>query len=185
MIQTGHANDAVAVARRAGIPSLLARALLAAGEWQAVLDVPYVKGNDPTNAFARALAFAKRGEISKAQAAVAEMPAEPVAFPSRIAIEDAMRLTVEAQIALDQRDDAQALQFLTKASHDATRGDWLAGGVEMPTLYYYSPHMALAELATKMGDTNVARAALAAELAASPRSNAAIQALDRLPGGSK
>jgi len=45
--------------------------------------------------------------------------------------------------------------------------------------------MALAELATKMGDTNVARAALAAELAASPRSNAAIQALERLGGGSK
>ena len=160
MIQTGHANDTVAVARRAGIPSLLARALLATGDWQAVLAVPYVKGNDPTNAFARALAFAKLGEISKAQPAVTEMPAEPAAFPSRIAIEDAMRLTVEAQIALDQHDDAQALQFLTKASHDATRGDWLAGGVEMPTLYYYSPHMALAELAMKMGDTNVARAAL-------------------------
>ena len=36
MIQTGHANDAVAVARRAAIPSLVARALVAAGEWPAV-----------------------------------------------------------------------------------------------------------------------------------------------------
>jgi hypothetical protein len=95
-----------------------------------------------------------------------------------------MRLTVQAQIALDQHDDAQALQLLTKASHDATRGDWLVG-VEIPTLYYYSPHMALAELAMTMGDTNVARAALAAELAASPRSNAAMQALERLGGSSK
>ncbi len=185
MVQTGHANDAVAVARSADIPSLLARALLAAGEWQGVLDVPYVKGTDPTNAFARALAFAKLGDILKAQATLAEMPAAPVALPSRLANEDAMRLTVQAQIALDQHDDTQALQLLTKASHDATRGDWLAGGVEMPTLYYYSPHMALAELAMKMGDTNVARAALAAELAASPRSNAAIRALERLGGGSK
>ncbi len=153
--------------------------------WQAVLDVPYVKGTDPTNAFARALAFAKLGDISKAQAALAEVPAAPVAFPSRIATEDAMRLTVQAQIALDQHDDAQALQLLTKASHDTTRGGWPAGGVEMPTLYYYSPHMALAELAMKMGDTNVARAALAAELAASPRSSASMQALERLGGSSK
>jgi hypothetical protein len=185
MVQTGHASDAVAVARRVGIPSLLDRALLAAGEWQAVLDVPYVKGTDPTNAFARALAFAKLGDTSKAQAALAELPAAPVTFPSRIATENAMRLTVQAQIALDQHDDAQALQLLTKASHDTTRGDWLAGGVEMPTLYYYSPHMALAELAMKMGDTSVARAALAAELAASPRSSVAMQALERLDGGSK
>ena len=185
MVQTGHASDAVAVARRVGIPSLLDRALLAAGEWQAVLDVPYVKGTDPTNAFARALAFAKLGDISKAQAALAELPPAPVTFPSQIATENAMRLTVQAQIALDQHDDAQALQLLTKASHDTTRGDWLAGGVEMPTLYYYSPHMALAELAMKMGDTSVARAALAAELAASPRSSVAMQALERLDGGSE
>jgi hypothetical protein len=36
----------------------------------------------------------------------------------------------------------------------------LAGGVEMPTLYYYSPHMALTELALTMGNTVVAKAAL-------------------------
>jgi hypothetical protein len=185
MLQTGHASDAVAVARRAGIPSLLARALLASGEWQSVLDVPVVKGTDPTIAFARALAFAKLGEISKAQAALTEMPAAAAAYPSRVANEEAMRLMVQAQIALDGHDDARALQLLTKASQDATRGDWLAGGVEMPTLYYSSPHMALAELAMTMGETNVARAALAAELAASPRSNAATQALEHLNGGSK
>lgn len=75
-------------------------------------------------------------------------------------------------------------QLLTTASTDATNGDRLAGGVEMPTLYYYSPHMALAELAMKMGDTSVAQAPLEAELAASPHSNAATQALARL-GGSK
>jgi hypothetical protein len=185
MLQTGHASEAVAVARRADIPSLLARATVAAGEWQAALDIPYVKGTDPTITFARALAFAKLGDVSKAQSALADMPAASAVFPSRVATEDAMRLTVQAQIALDQHDDAQALQLLTTASQYATRGDWLAGGVEMPTLFYYSPHMALAELAMKMGDDKVARAALAAELLASPRSNAATQALTHLGSGSK
>ncbi|MGC1380062.1 MAG: hypothetical protein WA814_03425 [Candidatus Baltobacteraceae bacterium] len=184
MAQTGHASDAVAIARRAAIPWLVARALAAAGEWQAVLDVPFVKSGDPTIAFVRALAFAKLGEVSKAQAALVEMPTAPEAFPSRVAIENAMRLAVRAQISLDQRDDAQALRLLTTASSDATRGDWLAGGVEMPSLYYYSPHMALAELAMKMGNTTLAKDALEAELAASPRSSAATQALARL-GGSK
>ena len=184
MFQTGHANDAVAAARRADIPSLIAEALVAAREWQAVLDLPDTKSSDPTIPFSRALAFAELGEVPKAQAALAEIPAAPAAFPSSVAIEDAMRLTVQAQIALDQHNDAQALELLTTASSDATRGDWLAGGVEIPTLYYYSPHMALAELAMKMGNSAVAKAALQAELAASPRSSAATQALARL-GGSK
>lgn len=182
MVQTGHASDAVAVARRAAIPSLVARALVAAGEWQAVSDVPYVKSGDPAIEFARALAFAKLGEVSKAQSALVGMPAAPEAFPSKVAIENAMRLTVQAQISLDEHDNAQALQLLTTASSDATHGDWLAGGVEMPTLYYYSPHMALAELAMKMGNTTVAKGALEAELAASPHSSAAAQALAQLGG---
>jgi hypothetical protein len=180
LVQTGHASDAVAVARRADIPSLIARALVAAGEWQAVPDVPYVKGGDPTIPFARALAFAKLGEVSKAQTALIDMPAAPAASPSKVAIENAMRLTVQAQISLDEHNNAQALQLLTAASSDATHGDWLAGGVEMPTLYYYSPHMALAELAMKIGNTSVAKGALEAELAASPHSRAATQALAQL-----
>jgi hypothetical protein len=184
MVQTGRASDAVAVARRAAIPSLVARALVAAGEWQVVPDIPYVKSADPTIAFARALAFAKLGKVSKAQSALVEMPAAPAASPSKVAIENAMRLTVQAQISLDEHNDAQALQLLTTASSDATHGDWLAGGVEMPTLYYYSPHMALAELAMKMGNTAVAQSALEAELAASPHSSAATQALAQL-GDSK
>jgi hypothetical protein len=182
MIQTGHTSEAVAVARRADYPSLTARALVAAGDWQGVIDLPYVKGSDATLAFARALAFAKLGDVSQAQAELGEMPAAPADYPSRVAIENAMRSTVQAQIAIDHHDNAKALQFLTSASAEATRGDWLAGGVEMPTLYYYSPHMALAQLATQMGNTTVARAALEAELSASPRSSAATQALARLGG---
>jgi hypothetical protein len=180
MAQTGHAGDAVAVARRADIPSLVSRALVAASDWQAILDIPYVKGNDPTIPFARALAFAKLGNVSEAQATLAEMPAAPAASPSKVATESAMRLMVQAQVAIDEHDDAQALQLLMRASSDATRGDLLAGGVEMPTLYYYSPHMTLADLAMKMGNTSVAKTALEAELAASPRSSAAMQALAHL-----
>jgi hypothetical protein len=177
MVQTGRSNDAVAAMRRANVPALLARALVAAGRWHDVLDIPQAKSTNPTIPFARSLAFAKLGDIPKAQAALAEMPAAPTAFPSRLAIETAMRLIVQAQIAQDEHDDAKALQLLTAASADATRGDWLSGGVEMPSLFYYSPHMALAELAVKMGNTAVARAALHAELEASPHSNAATQAL--------
>ena len=70
--------------------------------------------------------------------------------------------------------------MLTKASADASEGDRLAGGVEMPTLYYYSPHMALAELAMRLGKADVAAAALQAELAASPRSSAALPALAKV-----
>jgi hypothetical protein len=93
-----------------------------------------------------------------------------------------MHALVEAQIALDRRDTAIALALLTNASADATRGDRLAGGVEMPTLYYYSPHMALAQLALKTGDIALARSALEAELKASPRSSAATLALKQLAG---
>ena len=182
MIQTGHAGDAVAVARRAAIPAMLARALVAAGEWQAVSDVPYAKSGDQTIAFARALAFAKLNEVSKAKSALADVSAPPGARPSKVAIENAMRRTVQAEIALDEHDSAQALQLLTSASNDATHGDWLVGGVEMPSLYYYSPHMALAELAMKLGNSTVAKGALEAELAASPHSAAATKALAQLGG---
>ncbi|HEY1883262.1 MAG TPA: hypothetical protein VGG51_09525 [Candidatus Cybelea sp.] len=183
MTQTGHQADAVAVARRADNPVMIARSLVAVGDWHGVLDVSFPKGvPGPTPSFIHALAFAKLGDVSKARSALAQMPAAPAAFPSRIAIEDSMRHMVLAQIALDENDAGAALQLLTQASGEATRGDRLAGGVEMPTLYYYSPHMALAELARKMGNTAVARAALNAELNASPRSSAATQALKQLGG---
>ena len=182
MVQTGHASEAVAVARRANTPSLIARALVAAGDWQAVLDLPNVKGDEPTIAFAQALASAKLGDVAKAQERLADMPAAPPSHPSRVAIENAMRLSVQAQIAIDQGNEQKALSLLKTASSEATRGDSLAGGVEMPSIYYYSPHMGLAKLAIKMGNTSVARSALEAELDASPHSSAAAQALAVLNG---
>jgi hypothetical protein len=180
MIQTGHENEAVAVARRANIPALIARALVAAGDWRAVLDVPYEKGNDSTIPFARAIAYAKLDEVPQARDALAQMPTAAPSHPSKVALENAMRLTVEAQIALNGGSDAKALELLSTASSEATRADSLVGGVEMPSIYYYSPHMALAELAVKMRNKSVARAALEAELAASPRSSVATQALAQL-----
>jgi len=176
MTQTGHLSEAVALARKEGNPTFMARQLVAIGDWNGVLAVPYVKGKDETVPFARALAYAKLGDAAQATAALSEIPNAPDGSPSQAAIVSAMRLAVGAQIAIVQHDDAKALQMLTKASADATNGDLLAGGVEMPTLYYYSPHMALAELAMRLGKADVASAALAAELTASPHSSAALAA---------
>jgi hypothetical protein len=176
MTQTGHLSEAVALARKEGNPTFMARQLVAIGDWNGVLAVPYVKGKDETVPFARALAYANLGDAAQATAALSEIPNAPDGSPSQAAIVSAMRLAVGAQIAIVQHDDAKALQMLTKASADATNGDLLAGRVEMPTLYYYSPHMALAELAMRLGKADVASAALAAELAASPHSSAALAA---------
>jgi hypothetical protein len=180
MTQTGHLSEAVAVARREDNPALMARQLVAIGDWNGVLAVRYVKGPDPVVAFARALAYAKLGNAALASAALADIPDAPSDSPSRAAIVDAMRLAVGAQIAVVQHDDAKGLQMLAKASLDASEGDRSAGGVELPTLYYYSPHMALAELAIRLGKADVAETALQAELAASPRSSAALQALAKV-----
>jgi hypothetical protein len=183
MTQTGHVAESIAVARRADYPSFVARQLVAAQDWQGVLAVPYVKGGeDAVLPFTRALAYAKLGDTKKAEAALAEIPDPAKDELSRAAIVAAMRAAVQAQIAVDQHDDAQALQLLTTASTDATRGDWLAGGVEMPTLYYYSPHMALAQLAMRLGKPDIAKTALQAELVASPRSSTATRALAQLGG---
>jgi hypothetical protein len=88
----------------------------------------------------------------------------------------AMHLTLAAAIATLKHDDAKALQLLTDASDAADA----LNGAEIPPLYYYSPHMALAELATRLGKVDVAKTALQAELVASPRSGAALHALAQL-----
>ena len=180
MIQTGHAADIVAVARRADDPSLIERALVAAKDWKAILNLPYAKGTDTAATFARALAFAKLGENDKAEGTLADLPVVPVSKPYRGAIKSAMSSMVQAQIALNEHNEAKALTLLETASTDAARGDRLGGYSEMPTLYYYSPHLALAELATKMNNIDVARLALKLELLASPKSPAATQALANL-----
>jgi hypothetical protein len=182
LTQTGHLSEAVAVARRADNPAFVARQLVVAQDWQGALAVPYLKGTDPTLPFTRALAYAKLGDVAQAEAALAEIPNPAADMPARISIVDAMRFAVQAQVAVDRHEDEKALQLLTSASAAAAKGDWLVGGVEMPTLYYYSPHMALAQLAIRLGKISLAKSALQAELTASPRSGAATRALAQLAG---
>jgi hypothetical protein len=182
LIQNGRAADTVAVAQRANDPDLLVPALIAAGDWNAILALPYVKANGRVMTFARALALAKLGKVAEAQAAVGKMPVVPKSEPSRYGIATAMRSIVQAQIAIDLHKNAAALLLLEAASTDAARADRLQGVTEMPTLYYYSPHLALADLAMKMNIIDVARAALNVELQESPKSPAATAALAKLNG---
>jgi hypothetical protein len=158
---------------------MVARQLVADRDWQAVAALPRVKGEGATLAFARGLAYAKLGDTTLAKRSLADIPNAPADSPSRIATTAAMRLTLSAEIVLLAHEDTKALGLLTDASTAALKGETL-GGAEMPSLYYYSPHMALANLALRLGKVEVAKAALQAELAASPRSPAALQALAQL-----
>jgi hypothetical protein len=179
LTQTGHLSEAIAVARREDDPVFIARQLVAARDWQDVLAVPYVyvKGKAATLPFTRGLAYAKLGNATLAERALAEIP-KSSADAYSAALFDAMRLTLEAEIAALKSDDAKALQLLTAASAAAEKAKSL--GEETPGLYYYSPHMALAHLALRLGKKDVAEAALQAELVASPHSPAALDALARL-----
>lgn len=178
LTETGHLSEAIAIARREDDPVFIARQLVAAGDWQAVLAVPYVKGTSAIPPFTRGLAYAKLGQTASAEQSLSEIPKDPSDDPHRAAVFDAMRLTLEAEIAVSKHDDASALQLLTDASAAAAKAK--SFGEETPAIYYYSPHMALAQLAVRLGKTDVAKAALEAELVASPRSPAALTALARL-----
>jgi hypothetical protein len=178
MTQTGHTDDAVAAARRANNDVMVAKQLVAAARWQEVVALDSAAGG-PVLPFARGLAYAHLGDIARAEAALAAIPDAAADSPAGVANVAAMRLTLQGEIAAAQHDDAKALQLLTDASAAATKGQVL-GDPEMPALYYYSSHLALAALATKMDKPDVARAALQAELAASPKSSAATAALAKL-----
>lgn len=176
MMQTGRTAEAVAVARNENNDDFIARALIANQQWQDVLALPYVTGKDRTLAFARGIAYAKIGNGNLAQQALSDMPEST--NPRLATVGEAMRLTLAAQIAMLAHDDTKALELLTNASADAQKTKEL--GAEIPAIYYYSPHLLLAELATRLGKLDVARAALQAELVASPRSKKALDALAQL-----
>jgi hypothetical protein len=177
LTETGHLSEAVAVARREDDPVFIARQLVADQQWLGVLALPYDKGNTGTMPFTRGLAYVKLGKIALARESLSEIPKHPD-DPYAAALYAAMRGTLEAEIALSSHDDATALTLLTRASAAADTAKSL--GEETPGLYYYSPHMALAQLALRLGKPDVARAALQAELMASPRSPAATAALAQL-----
>ncbi len=177
LTETGHLSEAITVARREDDPVLIAHQLVADRDWQAVLALPYEKGT-ATMPFARGLAYAKLGNATRAAEALAGIPKDPDDNPYAATLYDAMRATLAGEIALLGGDDAKALAQFTAASAAASK---LHGfGEETPGLYYYSPHMALARLAMRVGKAGVARAALDAELIGSPRSPAATAALAQL-----
>ncbi|HVR46554.1 MAG TPA: hypothetical protein VMT95_07985 [Candidatus Binatia bacterium] len=177
LTETGHLSEAITVARREDDPVFIARQLVADRQWRDVLALPYTKGTTGTMPFARGLAYVKLGNIALARESLGDIPKHPD-DPYAAALYDAMRATLEAEIALSSHDDAAALTLLTRASAAASVAKGL--GEETPGLYYYSPHMALAQLALRLGKRDVARLALQAELTASPRSPAATAALAQL-----
>ena len=176
MAQTGHTADAVALAQREDNVDFMARSYVADQRWKDVLALPYVKGQDYTLTFARGLAYAKLGDANSAQQALADMPKAPADSPWRAALFNTMSLVLAAEISEVNHNDAKALQELSDASAVAVK----LNGDEYPALYYYSPHLALAVLAAKLGRADVEQAALQAELAASPRSKKAMQMLAQL-----
>jgi tetratricopeptide (TPR) repeat protein len=180
MTQTGQTARAVDVARAENDDALIARQLVAARRWNDVVAMPYdKKTSSAPETFARGVAYAELGNTAQAQQMLANLPADPTDAPSSAATLQAMKLTLRAQIAEANHDDAEALELLTQASAAAAAGNKL-GAVEIPSLYYFSPHMALAELAMRDGKLDVARQALQAELEASPRSKVALSALAQL-----
>jgi tetratricopeptide (TPR) repeat protein len=178
--QTGRFTEGVAAARRDGDPYFMAISLVAARDWPDVLRVPYEKGNQQdTLPFTRGLAYAKLGDAANAQRSLGEIADAAADSPDEAAMIEAMRLTLSGEIAELNHDSAKALADFTDASKSATKAQELAQA-EFPALYYYSPHLALAELAVRLGKVDVAKAALQAELTASPASPEALRQMGQL-----
>jgi len=177
MTQTGHVDDAIAIARGFDRHGFLARQLVAAGRWSDVVALPKNPSEGYTGAYARAIAYAHLGDAANARAAIATLP--PMKRPGIAAFFDAMRQTVDAEIAVAAKDDATALPLLQAASASLATGLKLQS-TEIPPLYFYSPDIALARVAERLGKDDVARTALQAELVASPQSPAALAMLAKL-----
>jgi hypothetical protein len=177
MTQTGHLDGAIAVARGFDRHGFLARQLVAAGRWSDVVALPTNPAEGTTGDYARAIAYAHLGDAANARASIAALPA--TVSKGAAAYDDAMRQTVEAEIAAASHDDAKALTLLQAASASRAVGMTLAPD-EIPPLFFYSPDLALARVAERLGKNDVARAALQAELVASPQSPAALAMLAKL-----
>jgi len=179
LTELGRTKEAVTVAQREMDPDEIARQLLADEQWNAILLLPHRAGTDATVAFARGIAFAHLGDVAQAQSALAEMPAAPFAATPHGATSEAMRRMLVAAIAVAKGDDATALDELSQASTLANTAR-ITGGGEMPALYYYSPNLALADLAARIGKRDVALTAYRAELTVSPGSPAAVRGIAAL-----
>lgn len=176
--ETGRARDALAAARQEGDPVIIARQLVELHRWRDVTTIPSDNGQSDTLSFARALAFAQLGERKNAEQSLAQMP--PVSgSPGFAQTVQAMKTLVRAAIAEQNGDEARAMDLLQQASVQGDRGDTMSVA-EFPSLYYYSPHLVLADLAQRLGKPDIAKKALEAELAMNPRSPTVERELARL-----
>ncbi len=179
LTETGRLQEAVAAARQAGEPVLLARQLLAEQDWRDVLTVPFTKGQSDTIEFTRGVAFAELGDVAKAKKSLGEMPAAPPDSPSWADTVKAMRLTLQAEIAGANGNARLEITLLQRASAIADNGDRLTYA-EFPALYFESPHLVLADLATRLGRPDLAKQALQGELALNPKSPIVLKRLSQL-----
>ncbi|MBV8163621.1 MAG: hypothetical protein JOZ91_05090 [Candidatus Eremiobacteraeota bacterium] len=175
LTETGQPEAALAAAQKDGSRYLVARQLVVLKRWDQILGLE----SDPKSAtlvFTKGLAYAAKGDRQSLQTAINTIPVasdDDAGWKTMVA---AMKSTLQAQAAMLDHDDASALRLLTQAGEQSDRGDAMMVS-EYPTLYYYSPHLALAQLAQHLQQPAVARAAYEAELRCSPKSPAALQGL--------
>lgn len=180
LTEAGHVNEAIAVAKREASAALIAQQFVAAQRWSDVLSLSIDRTKpDVIVTFARGLAYAKLGDAIRAQNELDALAQAAIPQQGPDATLEAQRLTLAAQIAELQGDDQRALRLLLAAS-SAAQSAGVLFRAEIAPMYYFSPHMALAQVAERLGNTSVERAALQAELAASPRSACALSALAKL-----
>ncbi len=178
LTEMGQPDAALRAAQKDGSRYLIARQLVVSKRWDDILGLQ-VDPKSATMEFARGLAYAAKGDKAALQATIKAIPVLPDDDAGWKASVAAMKLMLQAKTAELDDDDALALQLLTRASQQADRGDAISVS-EYPTLYFYSPHMALGELAQRLHQPAVARDAYQAELKSTPNSPLALQALASL-----
>lgn len=177
LTELGQYTRAVDAAAKSGSQSLLARQLVAAGQWTEILrDFPAASTVDV--AFARGMACAALGDFSGAQDDLQEIPSSSQS-PSYTYTLQAMSLALKARIAERQGDTTAALSLLADSGRYADLGDAVSVA-EFPAMYYYSPHLALASLAKRLGKMEIADTAYRAELRSAPNSPSAVYGLAHL-----
>jgi hypothetical protein len=181
LTELGDSQEALSTIEAEDYPPMLMRQLVADRQWARVLQMTYPRGSSSVFPFARGLAYAAQGDAAGATRALGEIPDAPSTSPARVAATQAMRQTLQARIAMLTNDDAGALTLLQQASAAASRVDALTEP-EFPAMYYYSPHLALAQLACQLRDTATEKKAYQDELSASPLSPVALAGLARLSG---
>lgn len=179
LTESGDTAQAIAAAKRFGDAEFLARQYVAAGEWKNALAVAPPRRSGKAFSFLRGIAYAELGDFIHARRELAQIPAVNSNSSPDNATQDAMRLLLAARLDESQHRNAQALTALKLASRLANSA-FKFTGAEMPELYFYSPNIQLARLASNLGNKAAARSALHAELSVSPKSPAALAMLSQL-----